>query len=341
MRNETVSSVLEYIQKIQNITGSHSEIAHHEYYSAKERTYRTKDTTYDMAIAKRVEEELKNVVDEEYAENRFSKRKEEVRYKFFYRGHFRRDYRLLPSVFRKNELRKEDYYYHEIMVRCPEHFQFLTHLDKLVLMQHYDCPTRLLDVTTNPLVALYFACKNFGCNTCDTFTGGTVHLFAKRDNEVVYSDSDKALMLSCIPKFTSDVKRDIWRLCQANLSAEKFVQRKGGSRYQDDNIERLFHEIATENPAFKRELVPLDLLQPLFVQPNKGNKRILKQDGAFILSGLSRNEDEAEEKIKKIWRVEINANNQETILKELEGLGIHEAVLFPEVDKVANYLKGQ
>ena len=33
-----------------------------------------------------------------------------------------------------------------------------TALDYLVVLQHYSFPTRLLDFTENPLVALYMAC---------------------------------------------------------------------------------------------------------------------------------------------------------------------------------------
>ena len=44
-------------------------------------------------------------------------------------------------------------------------------LDYLVQMQHYGLPTRLLDVTTNPLVALYFACQPAG----DTSVSGIVN----------------------------------------------------------------------------------------------------------------------------------------------------------------------
>ena len=45
-----------------------------------------------------------------------------------------------------------------LLASQPQEFSGdLTTLERLVRMQHYSLPTRLLDVTWNPLVALYFS----------------------------------------------------------------------------------------------------------------------------------------------------------------------------------------
>lgn len=263
-----------------------------------------------------------------------------MKYRFFYRGHYDyKNYRLVPSVMRNgsagNELEKEDYYYHEIKVQCADKFNGCSHIDQLVLMQHYDCPTRLLDVTSNPLVALFFACKNYGCKKCNTANEGAVYIFAIPENEVLYYDSDRAKMLSCLPRFTYEDKKELYSACVTRII-------KGGVFDAKNNgsiVERLYHEIKTETPSFEKKIDPVDLLSSYFVQPLKLNSRILKQDGAFIINGLNLDCEEVEQKIRDMVFQVIKIKDQHKILAELDRLGINEATLFPEVDKVASYLK--
>ena len=46
---------------------------------------------------------------------------------FYFRGHSKQSYQLLPSVFRSPYWNAEDYLYHEIMVRCPDKFNISSH----------------------------------------------------------------------------------------------------------------------------------------------------------------------------------------------------------------------
>lgn len=79
----------------------------------------------------------------------------------FYRGHANKDWELLPSIFRTpNGVEKEHLLFRDMVAHEPQSFsECKSALDYLVQMQHYGLPTRLLDMTTNPLVALYFACQ--------------------------------------------------------------------------------------------------------------------------------------------------------------------------------------
>lgn len=78
----------------------------------------------------------------------------------FYRGQ-PVDKPLIPNAFRDQcFIDNESDIYNEIVNKKPGEFtNCKCTFDYLVKMQHYNIPTRLLDITTNPLVALYFACS--------------------------------------------------------------------------------------------------------------------------------------------------------------------------------------
>lgn len=173
---------------------------------------------------------------------------------FFYRGHSRINYLLLPSIMRKDTktgkyelLKKEKQLYNEIQYRCSREFEnCATHLEKLTIMQHYGIPTRLLDVTTNPLVALYFAC----CSKDSEDKIGEVAILCEDNEKIKWPESDTISILASIPTLSYEDNAYVGRAISKIIKNDIFNLKPSAKEYQEYE-KRLVGEVRTEKPGFE------------------------------------------------------------------------------------------
>ncbi len=112
-----------------------------------------------MEIQERTIKNMKDFIEWIYeVQNVCNKDNVVFRPKTYYRGQASKAWKLQAGVFRKNY---NEYELLRIAVLrlYRDMSKYQTYLDKLIFLQHYGLATRLLDVTFNPLIALYMACS--------------------------------------------------------------------------------------------------------------------------------------------------------------------------------------
>jgi hypothetical protein len=263
----------------------------------------------------------------------------EGRRRLYFRGQSKRateGYSLTPSVAR---------YKHLGSLTLPEREQkecevletFSNHLltyvqhrpqtawEELAIAQHHGLPTRFMDWTTNPLVALYFAVRNTGGRSADS---------------AVY-------VLISNPKRYADLKRGqaVKPVGDAATESAAAPEDDAYADFSTDETTPITASVETTMPVDSAELSadvgPLELPTPfkisenIIYDPPHVSPRIRAQDGVLLACWQPMQPlDE-----KDYLEIVIKQAAHEDIRRRLDQYGVFDKQLFPDLDGIAKWLK--
>lgn len=225
--------------------------------------------------------------------------------RWYYRGQSNKDWPLKPSVLRikEEEVPLNEHYLlkRANLILWNEASHLNSCLEKMIFFQDYGLPTRLLDVTFNPLIALYMACSEKREQTND----GIVYCGCRVDGH-----NHKIANLSAKYVFEKDLQS--WE-----VNFNSFVKKENVNI--DDFLLPLFVESPFSNPRIEAQNGAF-IMSPLFIK-GSGDSLLLNREGF-------EKTDIFEDKVAII-----PCDFKESILRELFVLGISDGSIYKDIDK--------
>ena len=259
----------------------------------------------------------------------------------YYRGEATNKWELRPSVMRLQKpgkfslISEESNMLLDLMSRRPEDFANVTSaLDQCVLAQHYGLKTRLLDVTRNPLVALFSACES------QEFPG-RLHVFAVQKELIKPFTSDTISIVANFCKLSRGDQNLLLGWSFDDIQERELIQEYQG--IYSKALNRLYHLIRQEKPNFKKLIDPRDFFRVFVVEPQQAFERIRAQSGAFLISAFHERfeqnkvlEFNPEIPIYRHFMIEVPKESKQGIIDELRLLNVTRETLYPGLDESAN-----
>lgn len=250
---------------------------------------------------------------------------------FLYRGLADRDYHLLPGIFRKDvaiidgeNIVNDKYltwaeevgvlraFIHEASAYLSIPSNDLGHW--LEYAQHYGVPTRLLDWSKNPLVALYFCCKD-------------------------QSEKDGAVWLLHVGNYSRFISNKLGNQDDRGFKTIYMAISEllnGHSRYEYPILYTPYYVDARMSAQGSYFMIWGNQRKPLedLLPTNDIRMNLPEKDNGTRTYGIH-------ESTALLFRFLIYADRKQPILHELDSVGINEKTLFPGLDGIGRYIERQ
>ena len=247
---------------------------------------------------------------------------------FLYRGISNISYKLLPSVYRKTV--------YEFEGRKITNDKYLAWSSEISLLQsfiheasgclsipanellrwaeyaqHYGVPTRFLDWSRNPLVALYFACKD------NTEKNGSVWLLHANNYKRFWAEHVNVSDTLTIKEIITDMLNNDQDVEYPMLYTPYYVDARMSAQ------KSFFLVWGKKKEAFEDLLASEQLFMDL-----------PEIDNGSRVYGKAQQTD-------SLFRFLIHADRKQPLLHELDMVGVNEKTLFPGLDGIGRYIERQ
>jgi hypothetical protein len=256
-------------------------------------------------------------------------------------------YALKPSIGRYKKLESLTSYFREekerevLGVFSNHLLTYVHHLprnewESLAIAQHHGLPTRFMDCTTNPLVALYFAARETKTDDND-----------KPVHSAVYVLTSEPMRFSDLARPKAETIKPVPDSATRPVTAMSAYGRFGVSDAADESEEAAIPSTslkimarATEDKEKHPEenlptVSPFEITENVIYDPPHVSPRIRAQDGVLLACHQPLQPLEEKDYLEVI----ITHQAHDDIRRRLDQYGVFDKQLFPDLDGIAKWLK--
>lgn len=266
---------------------------------------------------------------------------------YVFRGYNKQE-ELLPGIIREKKIAFEENMLEDFERYGCHYFHAITPIDFMSYAQHFGIPTRLLDFTYNPFIALFFALfRQKGSNNSIEDDNEYYYIrFASLTENICLSNiaypnsygmlsypmeslAEKACKcIESVTKAYSDgANRNISEVYDLRIREQE------AKKQNDNSDDAFYHPKADANQdKFMNDAI-------LFIDPNQANQRIIMQQGLFMFPYTLDKGKHMEIIQKNTKYIMIHKAHRNALLQYLDTMGYNTFRLNPDIGSICEAIR--